>query len=399
LERSPASLFSGKRVAVGEYADLAQAETEVRSLQALGVRIHVEEVEPPPPMPALGLLDVVLPVAPVAEPAATENFAKTDSNWHALAGGSVARPTTGDDLLSILASAPREPQQETPVGAPMPSASARPPADLSAVFSTSTAAPAPVVEASQVFAPAVKPPPMPEAVPLPPAQSQTTQEAPALHATAEEAVSQPVQAEVPAAHLIACPICSERQPMRLLCRACGADLKRALAAQQEARAQARAEGGVRGASGVRAQAAQAGLEDGSLLAAIGFFWRLLGLDPLFTPSTPPTPTVVPTTADSSPPAAVASGEPVAPGVGPAPPEAEVALRLPSPAAVAEFRQRYWQQPTNKVFVYAGGNVMAWRGGSPSVARALAEAMSECESRRPAAATPCQLVNVNNYWQD
>jgi hypothetical protein len=440
LERSPASLFSGKRVTVGEYPDSVRAETEKRALQALGARIHLEEVEAPPPMPALGFLEVALPVAQAAEPEAVERFAKTDSGWQHLVDGPAPLPAVDDDFLRVLDSAATEPKLDTPgnvppstrqpAGGPAPSVLARPPSDLSAVFSTSTATPAPVVEASKVFAPVVKPPPAPDAALLSRAELQTALEPlnPPMPVTL--AIAEPPQVETPGAHWIACPVCSERQPMRVLCRACGADLKRALAAQQEERTQTRVGAGVRGVSGTKTPSAEVALDDNNtrilgfripdewvdrltwpnvlmalfglllLLAAIGFFWRLLGLDPLFSPSPKPAPSVVaPAATDPVPVASATPADQAAPGVGPAPPETEVASRLTSPAAVAEFRQRYWPQPTSKVFVYSSDSVMAWRAGSASVTRAIAQAMSECESRRPVAAPPCKLVNVNNYWQD
>ncbi len=440
LERSPASLFGGKRVTVGEYPDAEQAEAERRALQTLGARIHVEEAEAPPPMPALGFLEVALPVAQALEPQVTEKFAKTDSGWQSLGDGPAPLPPVDDDLLRTLDAARAEPKLETqdglplsmglPPGSPMSSASARPPTDLSAVFSTSTATPAPVVEASNVFAPAGKPPLTPVADPPSRTEVAAPPESPALDVPAAMAIAEPAQAEVPGANWIACPACGERQPMRLLCRACGADLKRALAAQQEERVQTRAAGGVRGGSGAKKKSADAPVEDDNprvlgfrvpdewvsrltwpnvlmvlfgfllLLAAVGFLWRLLGFDPIFSPSSKPTPVVaVPAASNTEPATSVAPGDKATPGVGPAPPETEVASRLSSAAAVAEFRLRYWQQPTSKVFVYSSGGVMAWRGGSPSVTRAIAEAMNECKSRRPAAAPPCKLVNVNNYWQD
>ncbi|MFM2448653.1 MAG: hypothetical protein RIS44_1103 [Pseudomonadota bacterium] len=441
LQRSPASLFGGKRVTVGEYADPQQAETERQALQALGARIQVEEVEAPPPMPALGFLEVALPAAPAAEPQTTEKFAKTDSGWQSLGDGPAPLPPVDDDLLRSLEPARTEPKLETPdvlprstglsPGSSVSNASARPPTDLSAVFSTSTATPAPVVEASPVFAPVGKPPVTSLADP----RSTTETAAPsALAVPATMAIAEPtrtqVQTEVPGADWINCPACGERQPMRLLCRACGADLKRALAAQQEERAQNRAAGVVRGGAATKTKSVDAPMQDDNprvlgfrvpdewvarltwpnvllalfgfllVLTAIGFLWRMLGLDPIFSSSSKPAPVVVaPAVSDTAPALSAPGADNAAPGVGPAPPEAEVAARLPSAAAVAEFRLRYWQQPTSKVFVYSSGGAMAWRGGSTSVTRAIAEAINECENRRPAAAPPCKLVNVNNYWQD
>jgi hypothetical protein len=441
LQRSSASLFGGKRVTVAEYADPQQAETERQALQALGARIQVEEAEAPPPMPALGFLEVALPAAIAAEPQATEKFAKTDSGWQPLGDGPAPLPPVNEDFLPSLDPAWAEPKLETPdvlprstglpPGGPAFNASARPPTDLSAVFSTSTATPAPVVEASPVFAPVGKPPVTSLADPRSPRETAAP---PALAVPATMAIAEPtrtqVHTEVPGADWINCPACGERQPMRLFCRACGADLKRALAAQQEDRAQNRTSGVVRRGAGGKTKAVDTPTLDDSLrvlgfrvpdewvtrltwpnvllalfgfllvLAAIGFLWRMLGLDPIFSPSSKPAPVVVaPPVSDTAPAPSAAGADNAAPGFGPAPPEAEVAARLPSAAAVSEFRLRYWQQPTSKVFVYSSGGAMAWRGGSTSVTRAIAEAMNECESRRPAAGPACRLVNVNNHWQD
>lgn len=440
LERSPASLFGGKRVTVGEHADPQQAETERQALQALGARIQVEEVEAPPPMPALGFLEVALPAAPVAEPQATEKFAKTDSGWQSLVDGPAPLPSVNDDLLRSLDPAPAAPKQETPdvlprstglpPGSPGFNGSARPPTDLSAVFSTSTATPPPVAEASKVFTPAGKSPLASLDDPLSRTDVAAPPEVSVAAVPPAMAIAEPAQAPAQAADWIACPACGERQPMRLLCRACGADLKRALAAQQEERVQNRAAGVVRSGSATKAKSVDAPVQDDTprvlgfrvpddwvarltwpnvllalfgfllVLAAIGFLGRMLGLNPIFSPSSKPAPVVAaPAVNDTSPAAGSAVADKAAPGVGPAPPETEVAARLSTAAAVAEFRLRYWPQPTSKVFVYSSGDAMAWRGGSTSVTRAIAEAMSECESRRPAAAPPCKLVNVNNYWQD
>jgi hypothetical protein len=303
---------------------------------------------------------------------------------------------------------------------------------LSAVFSTSTAAPAPVAEASPVFRPADQLPLSAGAASLSPSlASRAPLPDPSAAGTSPAAMVPATEAagDVPNASWIACPACGDRQPMRLLCRACGTDLKRALAAQQEAREQSRAAGGGRG--GAKPPTTEASAQDdglrilgfrvpddwvakltwpnvllalfGSLLVlvVIGFLWRSLGLDPLFSPSKPaPVMAAPPAANDPAPAASVSSNDKAAPAaVSSAPPEAEVAARLASAAAVAEFRLRYWPEPTSKVFVYASGDAMAWRGGSTSLTRAIAEAMSECESRRTASAPPCKLVNVNNYWQE
>jgi hypothetical protein len=437
LERSPASLFGGKRTTVGEYPDAQEAEAERRALQALGARIQVEEVEAPPPMPTLGLLEVALPVVKAPESQPTEKFAKTDSIWPPESDWPAPMPVD-DDLLRNLDLARAESKLEIQdvlprsmglsPGSPMPHGASRPPTDLSAVFSTSTATPAPVVEASPVFAPAVKAPPT-SLVELLSSPEVTAPSGPSgLALPPAAAIAEPMQPQ--GADWIACPACRERQPMRMLCRACGADLKRALAAQREEWAQTRAAGLGRGSAATKTKSVDAPVQDDSLrllgfrvpdewaerltwpnvlmalfsflalLAAFGFLWRTLGLDPIFSPSSKPTPVVVaPVANDVAPATDVIVGDKATPGVVLAPPEAEVAARLSSAAAVAEFRLRYWPQPTSKVFAYSSGDVMAWRGGSPSVTRAIAEAMNECESRRPAASPPCKLVNVNNYWQD
>lgn len=222
--------------------------------------------------------------------------------------------------------------------------------------------------------------------------------------------------------------------MRVLCRACGADLKRALAAQQEERVQARASSVARGVANNKTTPSELLTQEegvrvlgirvpdewaakftwpnvllglfGSLLvlATLGYLWRALGLDPIFSSSKPPPVAAAsagPAEIDpaASTPSSTTASDKATPNPSPAPPEAEVVARLSSPAAVADFRLRYWPQPTNKVFVHSSGGALAWSGGQPSVARAMAQAMAECESRRPATAAPCKVVNVNDYWQD
>ncbi|XVJ71315.1 MAG: hypothetical protein HEQ39_18230 [Rhizobacter sp.] len=437
LERSPASLFGGKRVTVAEYVDAQIAQAERQALQALGARIQVEEVEAPPPMPALGVLEVALPVAQAPETQASEKFAKTDSGWQGLGGGPAPLPPEDEDLWRSLESARPNPQLQPqdglpgsegfPAGRPASNALARPTTDLTAVFRTSTATPAPSVEASTVFAPAGKLASTSLADPLSRTERTAEPQSSVSMPTAEPSY---IQAEAPGANWIYCPACGEFQPMRMLCRACGADLKRSLAAQKEELAQRRAAGVSRGGAGSKKSPGDATASDDSLrilgfrvpdewvdrltwpnalmalfsflllLAAVGFVWRMLGLDPIFSPSSNPAPVVAaPAVSDTAPATNAAAPDNASPSVGPAPPEAEVAARLSSATAVAEFRLRYWPQPTSKVFVYSSDNVMAWRGGSASVSRAIAEAMTECESRRPAAAPPCKLVNVNNFWQD
>jgi hypothetical protein len=428
-ERSPASLFSGKRVALAEHTDAGEAEVARQALQALGARVLVEEVEAPPPMPALGFLEVALPPTPAAEPDPKEKFAKTDSGWQPLGDQPAVLPPLDGDLSQALEPVPRA------VGGLAGSAKSnpphRPPADLSGVFGTSTALPAPVAEASLVFAPVAKTqlPTAPAAVV--PAQSPQTEAPLARDLAQPRSLAQPAtpDADVSSAACIHCPACGDRQPMRLLCRACGADLKRALAAQQEERAQVRATGAARAGVANKTKPGAPTVPDDGLrvlgfrvpddwvarltwpnvfaalfggllvLAAIGFLWRMLGLDPILSPSQPRPVAAVP--AASEPAAALnnTAGDNSAAAASPAPLEAEVAARLSSAAAVAEFRLRYWPEPTNKVFVYSTGGVMAWRSGQPSITRAIAEALSECESRRPSTAAPCKLLNVNNYWHD
>ena len=408
LQRSPASLFSGKRVTVGEFAQAVEAEMARQAMQALGAKVMLEEVEAPPPMPALGLLDVALPSAPAAQPAPQENFAKTDSGWQPLGEGPAALPPLMDDLQDDL---------------------------LKNLAATRAQTSPQAQEPTPVFAPVVqRPPPPPVATDL---SSPVVTMAPTASAVIAAPVAgalsmaepQPQTAAVPDASWIRCPACREHQPMRLLCRACGTDLKRALAAQQEERAQARASSVARAAAnnktaprgavtsedevrilGVRVPddwAAKLTWPNvllalfGSLLvlATIGYLWRLLGLDPIFSSSKPKAVVVAPAATDAAleTPGTKAVTDKAA--LPPAPPEAEVAARLSSPAAVADFRSRYWSQATNKVFVYSSGGTTAWSGGQPSVARAMALAMTECESRRPATAAPCRVVNVNDYWQD
>ena len=134
-----------------------------------------------------------------------------------------------------------------------------------------------------------------------------------------------------------------------------------------------------------------------LLAAAGFVWNsFFRSEPVVGRSR---------VAVAAPAAAEASGaqasEPAAsaPRMGPPPSEAEVSARLADAAAVAEFRQGYWPKATHKVFVANGGSAWAWRAGTPSVTRALSEALGECDGRRPPEAAECKVVNVDNFWQE
>jgi hypothetical protein len=420
LQRSPASLFSGKRVNVGEFADAVEANMARQAMQALGAQVLLEEVEAPPPMPALGLLDVALPSAPAApaQQPSRENFAKTDSGWQPLSEGPAALPPLNDDLqeelLKTLAARHAEPETSTAAQAPSP------------VLLPSR--PGPVLPGADLLAPAV-------------AAAQSAAPAAAVGTALAVAQAPDHSAEVPDAAWIRCPACREHQPMRLLCCACGADLKRALAAQQEERAQARAASVARVAGNHKVTPGESWPQEegvrvlgvrvpdewaakltwpnvllalfGSLLvlATIGYLWRALGLDPIFSSSKASAVATAPASEAVGDPLAAAPGstatDPAAPGASPntqtnaspAPSQADVATRLSSAAAVADFRSRYWPQPTNKVFVYSSAGTTAWLGGQPSIARAMALAMTDCESRRPPTAAPCRVVNVNDYWQD
>jgi hypothetical protein len=86
-------------------------------------------------------------------------------------------------------------------------------------------------------------------------------------------------------------------------------------------------------------------------------------------------------------------------MGPPPPEAEVLAKLRTTAAVIGFRQSYWAVGGHKAFASAGDGSWAWRGSMPSVTKAVAEALAECETHRKLQASECRVVNINGYWQE
>ncbi len=420
LQRASGELFSGKRVMVSDELGAVEIEIAKQALEALGARVQIEVVEAPAPMPPLGFLDLAVP-APLVEPVAKENLSMTDSGWQAL--NSALEPTPDEalpeDLLNMAAARNRVALGEggaasdaaaSPISPALtaPAPLSRPPTDLSAVFGN---APSPVSEPSPAFAPVMKNP-----LPL---VRQT--EPPATG----EAIAAPAVGMSEPSSLIACPICRDLQPPRLFCRACGADIKLALAAQQEERAQRR--GSHRGspalppAAGKSTPVADDGprllgfrvpdhvadrltLANGLLatfavllaLAAVGFVWSKIRPDPVL--SSPKPALSNSTTAGNADPTGTAKTAPPG-GMGPPPSETDVLARLKASAASAAFRQNYWPKATNKAFVVSDETTWAWRAEMPSVTRALAEALGDCESRRPEGAPECKVVNINNFWQE
>jgi hypothetical protein len=465
LRRAPTELFTGKRVVVSEDLDAGEADVARQALEALGARVLVETVEAPPPMAPLSFLDVAAPAPPPEDTVSKDDLALTDSGWQALSQALEPLPDPAQlpplDLGDAAAgpgplivrdfvpgsfpsasfppapSAAMSPAAEPPASSaalrapnakPMEAAPSRPPTDLSSVFGSAAPPPPPAGEASPVFAPIAKAPlPPPMAAPLP-SPSPVRETLPVSDLAMTDALPAPVAGIPEAALLVTCPNCRERQPMRVLCRACGSDLQRALAAQQEERDQARPARGT-GAAAARAGGPAKGprpasddglrllgwrvpdhiaeritLGNGVLalfglllaLAAVGFVWRQVRPDPVSS-STPKVAEAAASGAAADPglPSASAS----APSMGPPPSEADVASRLHVAAAVGEFRLNYWPKAANKVFVASGDATWAWRAGMPSVTRALSEALSECDSRRPPEAPDCKVVNLNNYWQE
>ncbi len=468
LGRAPAELFSGKRVVVSDELDFIEAETAREALEALGARVQIEAVEAPPPMAPLSFLDLAVPPPPKdSAPPPQEGLAVTDSGWQALSQALEPLPETVSEGLPELpplkldaAQLPaRAPSQPKPAGGeggshlyppgsfpqdppssslpPLPSgpgswagdaAPSRPPTDLSAVYGSAAPPQPPIDEGSPVFAPTARPVPPPPA-PMVPARPTVHDIPPIDGMSMADALPAPAAGIPESALLVTCPNCRERQPMRVLCRACSCDLQRALAAQQEEREAARSARGrgtapsPRGAGGKAPTPGNDGprllgvripdhladrftLANGLLalfgflllLAAVGFVWNsFFRSEPVASRSR----VAAAAPAAASEASGAQAGEPAAsaPRMGPPPSEAEVSARLADAAAVAEFRQGYWPKATHKVFVANGGSAWAWRAGAPSVTRALSEALGECDGRRLPEAAECKVVNVDNFWQE
>lgn len=472
LRRAPAELFSGKRVVVSDELDFIEAETAREALEALGARVQIEAVEAPPPMAPLSFLDLAVPPPPKdSPPPPQDGLAVTDSGWQALSQaleplpeavseGLPELPPLKLDTAQLPTQALSQPKlaggegggqlyppgsfpQDSPLSSlpTLPSgagswtgdaAPSRPPTDLSAVYGSAVPPQPSIDEGSPVFASTARPiapPPASPPAPMVPVRPTVLDIPPIDGMSMADALPAPASGIPESALLVTCPNCRERQPMRVLCRACSCDLQRALAAQQEERDAVRAAKGrgaastPRGTGGKTAAVSDDGprvlgvripdhladrftLANGLmvlfglllLLAAAGFVWNsFFRSEPVVGRSR----VAAAAPAAASEASGAQAGEPAAsaPRMGPPPSEAEVSPRLADAAAVAEFRQGYWPKATHKVFVANGGSAWAWRAGEPSVTRALSEALGECDGRRLPEAAECKVVNVDNFWQE
>jgi hypothetical protein len=78
-------------------------------------------------------------------------------------------------------------------------------------------------------------------------------------------------------------------------------------------------------------------------------------------------------------------------------EIQIAARLPSPEAVAVFRDEYLAAPAPKAFAVSATGSWGWKGGAPSSDAAAAMALESCDAKRKPYTTACELVNVNGGW--
>jgi uncharacterized membrane protein YhaH (DUF805 family) len=78
-------------------------------------------------------------------------------------------------------------------------------------------------------------------------------------------------------------------------------------------------------------------------------------------------------------------------------EIQIAARLPSPDAVAAFRDQYMAAPVPKAFAVSATGSWDWKAGAPSSEAAAAMALEACDAKRKPYTTPCELVNVNGGW--
>lgn len=78
-------------------------------------------------------------------------------------------------------------------------------------------------------------------------------------------------------------------------------------------------------------------------------------------------------------------------------EIQIAARLPSPEAVAAFRDEYLAAPVPKAFAVSATGSWGWKAGAPSSEAAAAMALESCDAKRKPYTTACELVNVNDGW--
>lgn len=404
LKRAPATLFTGKPVVVRDHLTEAEAAITKEELEAIGASVAIEVAEPPQPMPPLRLLDVVIPVFPTEPPtpparAPVQTVKATpppepdpSPTFH---------PISPEYFDSATRQAPSKVREE---GLDSKAGLAKAGGSSQAGATPPTAAPhlAPIASAPTRLPP-------PDAPPQKIAPPGLHAESPATAGSAASALT------------VTCPNCRERQEMRLLCRACGTYLKSALAAQREKLAQQRAER-LRSAVPVRLTplgdegvrifgfavpdhvAERLTLGNGLralflllvVLVALGFIW--IQLRPAQVASDPQQ-ALEPPAQSASASNAAGTDVDLASEVPP-PTEEEVVARLGQDGpSVAAFRQSYWTMKGSKAFVISGDSTWTWRAEMPSVTRALAEALSECENIRLPEAPPCKVVSVNNFWQD
>ena len=391
LQRAPRTLFTGKPVVIKDGLSEAEAALAKEELEALGAQVTVDVVESPPPMGPLTLLDVAVPT-PTGQPKPSVQPVM-NASMRIASQDAEAFPTlqtiTPDDLATAAKQRPQKADAER--------------------FVSEDA-----VQENLTGVDALKPPPAEAPAATPDSAGSKNQNSATVKAN-------PSPADEPGPS-VTCPNCKERQTMQLLCRACGSNLKSALEAQQEVLAQQRAtrvrtatpdrtalepEKGTRilGFVVPETVADQFTLANGlrtvfvllAVLLVLGFVWSQLRPAPVVL-STAPAPQAA--VAVNVPASDSVTSEEAAAEVPPPPSEQDVVARLKQAGpSVAAFRQSYWPKKGSKVFVISGDTTWTWRAEMPSVTRALAEAMSECENLRLPDAPPCKVVSVNNFWQD
>jgi uncharacterized membrane protein YhaH (DUF805 family) len=81
---------------------------------------------------------------------------------------------------------------------------------------------------------------------------------------------------------------------------------------------------------------------------------------------------------------------------PALPVAELRRVLHSDAAVDEF-QRYIGAPSSRAFAVSSGGAWGWHAGAARPDQAAETALADCERRRPPYTGNCRLVHLNDQW--
>jgi uncharacterized membrane protein YhaH (DUF805 family) len=81
---------------------------------------------------------------------------------------------------------------------------------------------------------------------------------------------------------------------------------------------------------------------------------------------------------------------------PALPAAELLRVLHSDAAVGEF-QRYMGAPGSRAFAVSSGGAWGWHAGAARPDQAAETALADCERRRPPYTGNCRLVHLNDQW--